>query len=56
MNRNVLMGVACCLGLLGCTQAGGDATTVIAAPAPAPSQPVVAGTPIDRWDALRPMR
>lgn len=54
MNRNVLMGVACCLGLLGCTQAGGDAMTVTAAPAPAPAQPVAAGAPIDRWDALRP--
>lgn len=56
MNRNVLIGLTCCLGLLGCTQAGGDATTVAAAPAPAavPAQPVAAEAPIDRWDALRP--
>ena len=50
MNRSVLIGLACCLGLLGCTQAGGGTTTVTAAPA----QPATTEAPIDRWDALRP--
>ncbi|EML7989114.1 DUF3299 domain-containing protein [Stenotrophomonas maltophilia] len=58
MNRSVLIGLACCLGLLGCTQAGGGATTVAAAPAapaaPAAAQPATTEAPIDRWDALRP--
>ncbi|HEL2956816.1 TPA: DUF3299 domain-containing protein [Stenotrophomonas maltophilia] len=52
MNRSVLIGLACCLALLGCTQAGGGATTVAAAPAAA--QPATTEAPIDRWDALRP--
>jgi len=52
MNRSVLIGLACCLGLLGCTEAGGGATTVAAAPAAA--QPATTEAPIDRWDALRP--
>ncbi|HDS1836682.1 TPA: DUF3299 domain-containing protein, partial [Stenotrophomonas maltophilia] len=50
MNRSVLIGLTCCLGLLGCTQAGGGATTGAAAPA----QPATTEAPIDRWDALRP--
>lgn len=53
MNRSVLIGLACCLGLLGCTQAGGGAT-VTAAPAPAAARPATTEAPIDRWDALRP--
>ncbi|ACF51859.1 DUF3299 domain-containing protein [Stenotrophomonas maltophilia] len=52
MNRSVLIGLACCLGLLGCTQAGGGTATVTAAPAAA--QPATTEAPIDRWDALRP--
>jgi hypothetical protein len=52
MNRSVLIGLACCLGLLGCTQAGGGTATVTAAPPAA--QPATTEAPIDRWDALRP--